>query len=44
MVSKVLSGLDGEANLHTRLRYGTATARPRSRRALGHRADRAVLG
>jgi hypothetical protein len=29
MVSRVLGRLDGEANLHTRLRYATATARPR---------------
>jgi hypothetical protein len=29
MVSRVLAGLDREANLHTRLRYTTATARPR---------------
>jgi len=29
MVSKVLSRLDGEASLHSRLRYGSATPRPR---------------
>jgi hypothetical protein len=29
MVGKVLGALDGEANLHVRLRYGTATPRPR---------------
>lgn len=29
MTGKVLSRLDGEANLHTRLRYGSATPRPR---------------
>jgi len=29
MVSRVLAGLDRDANLHTRLRYATATARPR---------------
>ncbi len=29
MVSRILAGLDREANLHARLRYATATARPR---------------